>query len=164
MMTKKRRRENPPVTRPAPATPAPEPPLTPRENSGTMMPDFASRDVGLQGTEDQAAAVPHHSPHVAPPSAAGGAFDDLDGLFPTVTPGLVISMLTPPRARALAECLDLPRDVEGSGGSARAERAQTTRRLLAQLNDAELRRLAAHVGLATDGKFMSLYHRLALLC
>jgi hypothetical protein len=129
-----------------------------------MMPNFASKDVGPMGTGEYAPNLPHDSPQAAPPAASGGAFDEQDEHFPAVTPGLVISVLTPARARCLAESLDLPGGVEGGGGNARAERAQTTRRLLAQLNDAELRKLAAHVGLSTDGKFMSLYHRLALLC
>jgi|GEM_PF-6785824 len=108
-----------------------------------------------------------HPPRkVALESDRADAFDQNDEIFPQITPGLIISTLPPARALELADALDVPPTLVPSvtpvPGPARAD--NTARRILALLNDAELRVLARHVGMPTDGPFISLYHRLALLC
>jgi hypothetical protein len=103
--------------------------------------------------------------HVALASDRAGTFDH-DEIFPQITPGLIISTLPPARALELADALDVPPTLVPSltpvPGPARAD--NPARRLLALLTDAELRVLARHVGMPTEGPFLSLYHRLALLC
>jgi hypothetical protein len=108
----------------------------------------------------------HPPSEVAHASDRAGAFDQNDDVFPQITPGLIISTLPPARALELADALDVPPTLVPSvtpvPGPARAD--NPARRLLALLTDAELRVLARHVGMPTEGPFISLYHRLALLC
>jgi hypothetical protein len=108
----------------------------------------------------------HSSPDVPPPQASGGAVNDLDEVFPTITPGLIISSLPPARARALADTLEAPPSIthEHTPIPGPPRPANSARRLLAALTDSELRTLARLVGMPTEGPFISLYHRLALLC
>ena len=82
------------------------------------------------------------------------------GLEKTIEAGLIISQLPSRRAVEIANALDVPPSLL----STPADGSGAARKLLALLTDSELRMLARHAGMPADGSFLSLYHRLALLC
>ncbi|HYE61725.1 MAG TPA: hypothetical protein VD997_06990 [Phycisphaerales bacterium] len=109
-----------------------------------------------------------HAPRTSEPAPPADDTALGDDLFTTLTPGFIISTLRPARARevadqfreALHQLSDEPRTLARSSNDSTA----ATRALLRLLTDEELRRIALKVGLPTDGHYLSLYHRLALLC
>lgn len=112
--------------------------------------DGMDRDMDAQGfahTQSSGAAERGRS---APPPA--------DDFFVPLTPGLIVSSLSPARA------LEVGLLYEEAIGREHADNAARCRALLRVLNDQELRRIAKVVGMPTEGQFLSLYHRLALVC
>ncbi len=79
-----------------------------------------------------------------------------------ITPGLIVSILPPARLAEVAGQLNTPVPLLAAMESSAPD--PTAQRMLAQLNDVELRRLAAIVGAATDGQFVDLYRRLSRMC
>jgi|GEM_PF-3497804 len=91
--------------------------------------------------------------HAATPAPDAVPIDDQASQRPSLTPGFIIASLTPERMAHVSALLDSP-DAPNRGSS-------PSLRLLALLNDTELRTLATRVGLPSDGNFVDLYRRLS---
>jgi hypothetical protein len=82
-----------------------------------------------------------------------------DDLFPTLSPGYLLAALPPSRARQVVDQYEELTDSQGARDPKRKCRA-----ILGLMTDEELRKIARTAGMPADGHFISLYHRLTLLC